>query len=227
MVCLVYGKPSTKETTVKSVHSVRYDPKMNEHTQLGLGTTWRSMFSSEGASSSAEPEDGPPFDFISVLAVAQNLDVDFLPITWQPALEIVGEGATAEIRQSLINLQVSFAFKRFKGRWKSLSSADESKELQRISSEIRLLGEAEIREHPNIIRLEGLCWDISSDNRLVWPVLVFEKTNCGNLTEWSASNEGKTAGHGVRLKLCADIANAISNLHRHRRYLAFFSEQTH
>ncbi len=52
------------------------------------------------------------YDFVSLLALAQKLRIEFLPITWQPALQGIGLGATAEIRQSLMNLQMSFAFKR-------------------------------------------------------------------------------------------------------------------
>ena len=54
------------------------------------------------------------YNFIDILAVAPRMNIDFLPITWQPALDGIGEGGTAEIRQSLIELQMSFAFKRFK-----------------------------------------------------------------------------------------------------------------
>ena len=46
-------------------------------------------------------------DFLSFLGIAQMLRIDFLPITWQPALETVGHGGTAEIRQALVNLQMS------------------------------------------------------------------------------------------------------------------------
>lgn len=174
-------------------------------------------FSSPCSALSSEGGEDLPVDFISILAVAQQFDVDFLPITWQPALEVVGEGATAEIRQSLINVQTTFAFKRPVWRWKPLSEIDEPKELRRIAAEVRALAQPEIRKHPNIITLEGLCWDILPDNKGIWPVLVFEKTSFGNLIQWLATNEGQTADQNLRRKLCADVANAISNLHSHRR----------
>jgi hypothetical protein len=55
---------------------------------------------------------GVHFDFLSFLGIAQSLKVDFLPITWQPALDTIGYGGTAKIRQTLVNIQMSFAFKR-------------------------------------------------------------------------------------------------------------------
>lgn len=177
------------------------------------------MISSGDASLTFDTERESSIDFLSILGIAQNLGIDFLPITWQPALDTAGYGATAEIRQSLINAQTSFAFKRYKRRWEPQSDADRSK-FQRLYFEILILGQPEIRRHPNIIRLEGLCWDISPDRKEVWPVLVFEKTSFGDLTKWSASKEGKTASHDVRLSICADVANAVRHLHTHRRYLA-------
>lgn len=51
-------------------------------------------------------------DFLRFLGIAQSLQIDFLPITWQPALDIIGQGGTVKIRQSMVILQMSFAFKR-------------------------------------------------------------------------------------------------------------------
>ena len=54
------------------------------------------------------------YDFISFLAIAQKLEIDFLPITWQSTREAIGIGGTARIDQALLNLQTSLAFKRIK-----------------------------------------------------------------------------------------------------------------
>lgn len=195
------------------------NPNQHSGIQSDTGTTWRFVISSGDASRSFGVEEKTLIDFLSILGIAQKLGIDFLPIIWQPALDTAGEGATAEIRQSLINVQTSFAFKRFKRRWEFHSAADHSN-FQRLYFEMLTLGQPEIRRHPNITRLEGLCWDISHDRKEVWPVLVFEKTSFGDLTKWSASKEGKTASIDVRLSICADVANAVRHLHTHRKYLA-------
>lgn len=54
------------------------------------------------------------FDLYSFLGVAQNLCVDFLPVTWQRALEDAGLGGTSHIRQAPINAQMSYVFKCLK-----------------------------------------------------------------------------------------------------------------
>lgn len=194
------------------------DSNQRSGVQFDTETTWRFVISSGDASLTFDVERESSIDFLSILGIAQKLDIDFLPIIWQPALDAAGNGATAEIRQSLINVQTSFAFKRYKKRWGPQSDADHSN-FQRIYFEILILGQPEIRNHPNIIRLEGLCWDISDDCMEVWPVLVFEKTSLGDLTKWATSKEGKIASHDVRLSICADVANAVRHLHTHRRSL--------
>lgn len=159
------------------------------------------------------------YNLITFLAIAQKLEIDFLPITWQPALSEVGAGGTAEIRQSLIHLQMSFAFKIIKdAAW--IDKIDESQRamerktaFQVLISEILVLGHPSVREHPNIISLLGICWDILPSG-CVWPVLVFERTVLGDLWSFAESEEGKNTSIETRLKLCADIATAVRDLHQ-------------
>src|SRR5271168_3103668 len=84
-------------------------------------------------------------DFISFVATAQRCQVDLLPITWQPALGIVGSGGFAEISQSLMNVQMSFAFKRVLPRHQHEST------FSRLETEISVLSHPRIRHHPNVI----------------------------------------------------------------------------
>src|SRR5438034_9732491 len=51
-------------------------------------------------------------DLIAFLSVAQQHNVDILPISWQSALQPLGAGAQTEVSQSYQNLEKSFAFKR-------------------------------------------------------------------------------------------------------------------
>jgi len=105
---------------------------------------------------------GSHYDFISFLAVAQRLGMGFLPITWQQALDLLGMGGTAEIRQSLINLQRSLVFKR-----NTLSTMSEESRYRTLISEVSILGHPAIRNHTNVVTLEGICWDISVDDEKV------------------------------------------------------------
>jgi hypothetical protein len=152
-------------------------------------------------------------DFLSFLGIAQSLKIDFLPITWQPALDTIGHGGTAEIRQTLINIQTSFAFKRLV----STRSGEEAKNFQALIAEISVLGQPSIREHPNIITLEGICWDIIPETEQVWPVLVFEKAPLGDLLVFMEQGAGNKLGLEDRLKLCIDIATAVADMHSNCR----------
>jgi hypothetical protein len=151
-------------------------------------------------------------DISYLLGIAQDRQIDFIPIKWQPALDKIGGGGTAEIRQSLINLQMSFAFKRPRESLKRLKTKREA--LAPSISEISVLGHPRIRSHPHIVRLEAICWDISDTNDAdVWPVLVFEKSQCGDLQRFLTSGEGLQLGVDQRLKLCYHAASALSTIH--------------
>lgn len=150
-----------------------------------------------------------PYNLLTFLSVVQWRGIDLLPITWEPALDSVGAGSTAEIRQSLINIQLSFAFKRV--HLEKLSPSDKHEAFDALTSEILVLGHPEIRRHSNIVRIEGVCWDFTSD--IVWPVLVFKKSQYGDLKRFMNSEPGKQMGIKNRLKLCRDIAAAIVLMH--------------
>lgn len=180
---------------------------------------WKNRNSSSiaAAASAKKVETSLRYDFISFLGVTQELELDYLPITWQPKLDNVGEGGTADIRQSLINLQTSFAYKRIK--WSRQAQWNESRNFQALISEVMVLGNPLIRKHPNVIRLEGICWDFPPGDDNVWPVLVFEKAQNGDLGKFVNSDIGKCISLEDRLKLCADVADALKYIHSYRELL--------
>ena len=171
------------------------------------------------------------FDLITFLGVAQKNEIEFLPITWQPALDHIGLGATAEIREASMSLQMSFAFKR-----PIFTSSFNLEELEKrvlpaLIAEISVLSHPAVRNHPNVIHLEGVCWEIvSSEGENVSrkgpifkrkggivPVFVFEKAKHGDLHKFMAHTERKL-GFVERIKMCADIAKAIAEMHSHSMF---------
>ncbi|KAK2836994.1 hypothetical protein FQN49_006514 [Arthroderma sp. PD_2] len=170
---------------------------------------WRSGSFSHSARATKPATRRLATDFIMVLAAAQQLDIDFLPITWQPALDAVGEGGTAEIRQSLIDLQTSLAFKRL---LRPRSPTEREQTYLALLSEVLILGHPVIRKHAHIVALMGLCWEITHENE-VWPVLVFEKSPYGDLLRFMDSSEGKSMGSEKRIKLIVDVLLAIADMH--------------
>ena len=137
----------------------------------GLFTYTRSGIEHRSATSSLEAASDDAKDFLTFLSLAQSLNVDFLPLTWPPALDAIGEGATAKIRQATISLGKSLAFKCPKA-WSDVDDADN---YSALIAEISVLRCPPIRSHPNIARLEGIWWDIEAENSKVRPVLVTEK----------------------------------------------------
>jgi hypothetical protein len=155
-------------------------------------------------------------DFISLLAIAQKFEIDFLPITWQPALDALGFGGTAEIRQLLVSVQKSFAFKRIV-RYGSPQhhSAGENCKFKELFSEVSVLGQPSVRNQPNIMNLLGICWEIRLDDKVL-PVLVFEKSQYGDLYKFMGSEQGKALCIGERINLCIGIATAVMIMHSSR-----------
>jgi hypothetical protein len=172
------------------------------------------IFSRENStfSSTAPQELFPteePFDLIDFMSVAQRRMVDFLPITWQPALEAIGGGGSADISQSLINLRTSFAFKRLVRRRNRRNNIN----LQVLISEILVLQSEPIRAHPNIVNLLGICWEFEAESGSIAPVLVFPKAHLGDLQTYMSTERRKTIGFETRLGLSIHIAQAIATLH--------------
>jgi hypothetical protein len=156
-------------------------------------------------------------DLISCLAAAQSRNIDFLSISWQSPLSSLEVGGTAEISQSLINSQIGFAFKRMISEHSYLH---ETSIFKALISEISILGHPLLRGHPNLLKLEGICWEIDSIKK-AWPVLVFQKAQFGDLKQFILSEQGKGISTGVKLKLCADVATAIMTLHSCGEFISF------
>lgn len=160
--------------------------------------------------------------FISFLTAAQELAVPFLAITWQANSGASGQGATSEINQALVTEQMSFAFKCVSDIDKLRTPEEDI--ISRLINEMSLLQHAQIHRHPNILPLLGICWQVSAiDSRQwrndnmpsnkVWPVLVFQKSQFGNLKEFAESSQGRKLSTHERLKICIEIGDAIQHMH--------------
>jgi hypothetical protein len=158
----------------------------------------------------------PHLDLIDFLAVAQWRQIDFFPITWQQTLSSIGIGGTARVKQSLVNLDVSLAFKQL--HLDEATASGRTAALQASINEVSVLGHSIIREHPNIIRLEGICWDVKES--VVWPVLAFRKATHGNLGDFLSSEPGKRLKFEQRLQICSDIGAAVMTMHAFRMMTA-------
>ncbi|KAM0482366.1 hypothetical protein ACHAPX_002883 [Trichoderma viride] len=151
-----------------------------------------------------------PYNLLSLLATAQDRQIDFLSITWDEATS--DRGGQASISQSFFNEKLSYVFKRLHRSFKY--PADEIIALRAVISEIIVLGHPEIRGHPNIVRLVGVCFEIDAQTKIPWPVLVLQKAEHGDLKKFMESPRGKGLSLRERLDLCVDVAAAITLMHR-------------
>jgi hypothetical protein len=147
---------------------------------------------------------------LRVLAIATALRVNILPLTWQPALEELGEGGMGLVNQSSLNADISFAYKRFNPK------NDRFRDLQyeAMISEIVALSCPGISRHPNITALEGLCWEVQRSSGEVLPVLVLQKAECGDLRRFSTMPDAATLGINARMAYCGEMAKALKILHQ-------------
>jgi serine/threonine protein kinase len=165
---------------------------------------------SASASNEAFRESSTTADIVSYLAVASTWKVDLIPYTWLPSLGHIGQGQSGTIQQSIADLQTSFAFKTF-----DRLEAEEA--FEEAMSELRILGIPMIREHTNIVNLEGICWNVLPSGGVL-PVLVFEKTGLGSLASFM-KNSPDTISIETRIHLIVDILRAVDKLHSCGQFL--------
>ena len=160
-----------------------------------------SRYSASASRTNADVQN----DLIAFLSIVQNCDVDYLPITWQPALGTLGAGGSGTISQSTFMTEKPLAFKRF-------HDSENSDDFLPMMSEVLILSQPPIRSHPNIVDLEGICWEVKRWTERAVPVLVFERASW-NLQQFMNVREGVDMVVEGRLKICADIGGAIVALH--------------
>ena len=151
------------------------------------------------------------YDLISFLAASQVLDVHFIPLVWDVGRGVVGNGATSRIQQSLININTTFTFKVYHKQGLS-----EERIFRNLITEMTVLREPFLWEHPNVSPLLAVCWDISDHDNKPWPVLVFEKSHLGDLYHF-VQHKGKNMPAEERLVLCSNIGRAITDMHSYRK----------
>src|SRR5436305_7024848 len=123
----------------------------------------------------------PHVDFLAFLSIAQKYNVDFISTTWQPGFGLLGEGGYGSVSQSLVNLQFSFAFKRIR------QSSQHNETFKEAITELSILCQPFICDHPNIIKLEGICWEVNLEADRILPVLLFQRSREGELRRFLGS----------------------------------------
>lgn len=118
-------------------------------------------------------------------------------------------------------MKISLALKRLAPAQVASSEAKENR-FEALIAELCVLGHKYIRGHSFVNRLQGICWDIETESESVWPVLMFEKAPHGDLERFMNRGAGAKIALNDRLQLCAEIAIAITDLHRNGKLLRKF-----
>lgn len=153
-------------------------------------------------------------DLLAFLATAQVNLTDFLPIVWYPSYYL-GRGGFAVLNQSPVKAEFGFAFKRL-----GQHSQPQDEEMEDFSSsitELAILRHKPIASHPNVIKLEGICWEVTAEEDRILPVLVFEKAKYGDMFQFRDMEEGKKLTIWQKVSLCAQILDALYTLHASRK----------
>jgi hypothetical protein len=145
-------------------------------------------------------------NLITFLASVQKFQVRILPISWHPGLESLGEGGSATLSQSIVTAARCLAFKRFR------RTEDPAERFESLTTEIEILSQPLVLRHPNIVDLEGVCWEVDRHTRDIAPVLVFEKAqwDMGQLME---TPEGKGLSMDQKLQLYVQVGGGFLALH--------------
>ncbi|KAH8671940.1 kinase-like domain-containing protein [Tricladium varicosporioides] len=154
------------------------------------------------------------FDLLSFISIAQILGVDFINVRWQPSLDSLGGGATSIIQQTQMDAAFCLAFKR-PTEW---SDEEDIGTIQHESERYKaiiyeLIALELLAEHPNVIDLLGVSWETDQETEQVWPVLLTERSFCGNMSEFLNSEDGTVLNNWDKLRLCAEVAMACAAMH--------------
>lgn len=172
-------------------------------------------FTGDGIKSPSGQASHAGSELTDLLSIIITLDVNLLPFTWSLGLEELGSGATGQVNQSELNANTSLAFKRFTDYSDALdcpSPAHISAAYAAFTKEIVILSHPVVYQHPNLVNLEGVCWEIVEDE--IRPVLVFRKALEGNLRKFLASQPEGELDLESRFQICGEIARGLGTLHR-------------
>jgi serine/threonine protein kinase len=91
---------------------------------------------------------------------------------------------------------------------------DLSKKLGSMAKEIRILGQARLRRHENLVRLIGVDWEGTHtddpESKSRWPLLLMEYADCGTLTDFFTLDID--INWDVKANIAYDIASGLEAL---------------
>lgn len=225
--------PSTKKIGNDRSLSLTGRKEMGEHTSgSGTGTDLsnsntyqfsddsgipyfdRSALISRSAFPARGPDKGFHYDLLTFVSLAAKFGVNFVALTWQPALERLGRGASSTVQQGQVDANVNLAFKRAITDLEDYAGSESPNAMRFKTVIFELVALELLRHHPNVVDLLGVTWETDAETKDVWPVLLTERSTYGNMAAFLKSDEGRTLSAEERLKLLEDIARACLAMHK-------------
>lgn len=155
----------------------------------------------------------PHYDLLTFLAICENIPSLHI-FTFMPKFNATGvrHGLSGQVyRFSRQTGPTGIALKRFQTSGTETKAAFEA-----LISEIMVLGHPVFKNHPNLLQLGGITWDVNvQDKELisVMPVLVFKRSVHGSLRDRMTCPDSLKPTTMQKLQLCVDIGRALKALH--------------
>ncbi|RSL60679.1 hypothetical protein CEP53_005382, partial [Fusarium sp. AF-6] len=177
--------------------------------------------------STAKGRNEPTYNLLTCLACAQARNIDIIAISPLEAQGELGRGGQAVVGQTRVSVDAVLAFKRpnSEGIGTVFSTASTLRRVENVyrdvATEMLALSEPGIRGHAHIIQLQAICWEVHKirtwffGRKLrVWPILVMEKAELGDLQCYMATEQGQKLSTSDKMSLCQGLASAVATAHR-------------
>jgi len=188
-------------------NSATKPPKMSHNLE------WTDSLLKVTSRDSPSATSGIHYDLSTFLSIVLKSRINILAAMWN-AMSSFSHGGTANIRQWIVNVETTLAFKRTSRLFIEHPTWVAYKAL---ISEVLILGSPAVHGHPNIVNLEAVSWEIV-DGGDIRPVLVFEKAQRQDMGAFLKSEEGCEISFDARVSLCKHVAHGLMLLHRSSSY---------
>jgi hypothetical protein len=111
------------------------------------GIISRSAFPARG------PEKAFHYDLVTFISLAAKFGVDFVAITWQPALERLSRGASSTVQQGQVDANINLAFKRTITDLGDYAGTEKPGAMRFKTVIFELVALELLKNHPNVVNL--------------------------------------------------------------------------
>ena len=180
----------------------------------------RGIRKPKAPSSGSERKPKDQLSLVDFLAAVQRTKTLIMRLAPEEGRDILGTGLSGTIEQSYFNTSTNLAFKQ---GIPSQSERDEGAEQDWASliREIVILQHDPVRSHPCFAKLIGVSFSVmpyGANEWRAWPVLISRKSSEGDLGAL-IQNDAKALTEVTRLRLFAQVAEAVYILHSNGNYL--------